>query len=91
MKFFDRPLHIPLIEALPGHLFPNTNAQLKLGEVAVTEPTEPVFPHGLTRKDPVEHGWNMAPAEPEGAQILKFPMAEVVELHVPDNIQLGQE
>jgi hypothetical protein len=64
------------------------NKQLKLGEVAVTEP---VFPHGLTRKDPVEHGWNMASAEPEGAQILKFPMAEVVELHVPDNIQLGQE
>lgn len=29
--------------------------------------------------------------EPVGAKILKFPMAQVVELHTPDNIQLGTE
>jgi hypothetical protein len=61
------------------------NRQRKLGKVAVAEPE---FPHGLTRKDPVEHGWNAAP---EGAKILEFPMAQVVELHTPDNIHLGQE
>jgi hypothetical protein len=34
---------------------------------------------------------DQAPAEPEGAKILKFPMAQVVELPIPSNIQLGAE
>lgn len=29
--------------------------------------------------------------EPQGATILSFPMAQVVELHTPSNIQLGAE
>lgn len=65
MNVFNRPLHIPLIEALPGHLFPN--AAPKLGQLSLMD------------------------IEPEGAKILKFPMAQVVELHTPDNIQLGAE
>lgn len=64
MNVFNRPFHIPLIEALPGHLFPN--AAPKLGQLSLLD-TEPT------------------------AKILKFPMAQVVELHTPDNIQLGAE
>lgn len=60
----------------------------RFGKPALQGAVEPVFPHGLTRKDPVEHGWN---AEPKGATILSFPMAQVVELHTPNNIQRGTE
>jgi hypothetical protein len=85
MKYVSEKYKAQLAELADSLL---RNKQLKLGELATPEQPQ-LFPHGLELADPVEHGWRTA--EPEGAKILKFPMAEVVELHVPDNIQLGQE
>lgn len=79
MRLFDRPLHIPAIEALPAVLFP---LAAKAGEVAVGEQS---FPHGLQLADPVEHGWRRE------AKVIPFPMGEVVQLEIPDNIELGGE
>lgn len=65
--FRYRPLHIPLIEALPEKLF--SDAPRHLGQLSLYEQEQ----------------------EAVTAKVIPFPMAQVVELHTPDNIQLGAE